>query len=155
MKNWRVWIIVGFIVASLNAAAPRASGAKNDEQEIRALEDRFAAAFRAKDANTIMTAYVPGAELFVFDVTPPRQHVGFDDYKKDWQDFCEYEEQLNNSITDQRMVLMCTYPLMTSGAAELLDVARNHQFAIAKRQGTWEVIETTQLKRAGSRPWRR
>jgi len=87
MKNWRVWIIVGFIVASLNAAAPRASGAKNDEQEIRALEDRFAAAFRAKDANTIMTAYVPGAELFVFDVTPPRQHVGFDDYKKDWQDF--------------------------------------------------------------------
>jgi C4-dicarboxylate-specific signal transduction histidine kinase len=37
---------------------------------------------------------------------------------------------------------------MTSGAAELLDVARNHQFAIAKRQGTWEVIETTQLKQA-------
>ena len=36
----------------------------------------------------------------------------------------------------------------TSGAAELLDVARNHQFAIATRQGSWQVIETTQLKRA-------
>lgn len=68
--------------------------------------------------------------------------------KKDWKDFCEYEEQLNNSITDQPMAVLCTYPLMTSGAAELLDVARNHQFAIAKRQGSWEVIETTQLKRA-------
>jgi hypothetical protein len=34
-------------------------------------------------------------------------------------------------------------------------VARNHQFAIATRQGSWQVIETTQLKRAGSRPWRR
>lgn len=68
--------------------------------------------------------------------------------KKDWKDFCEYEEQLNNSITDQPMAVLCTYPLMTSGAAELLDVARNHQFAIAKRHGTWEVIETTQLKRA-------
>ena len=68
--------------------------------------------------------------------------------RKDWRDFCEYEEQLNNSITDQPMAVLCTYPLMTSGAAELLDVARNHQFAIAKRQGTWEVIETTQLKRA-------
>jgi hypothetical protein len=42
---------------------------------------------------------------------------------------------------------------MTSGAAELLDVARNHQFAIATRQGSWQVIETTQPKRAGSRPW--
>ena len=68
--------------------------------------------------------------------------------KKDWKDFCEYEEQLNSSITDQPMAVLCTYPLMTSGAAELLDVARNHQFAIAKRQGSWEVIETTQLKRA-------
>jgi C4-dicarboxylate-specific signal transduction histidine kinase len=68
--------------------------------------------------------------------------------KKDWKDFCEYEAQLNNSITDQPMAVLCTYPLMTSGAAELLDVARNHQFAIAKRQGTWEVIETAQLKRA-------
>jgi len=68
--------------------------------------------------------------------------------KKDWKDFCEYEEQLNSSITDKPMAVLCTYPLMTSGAAELLDVARNHQFAIAKRQGTWEVIETAQLKRA-------
>ena len=68
--------------------------------------------------------------------------------RKDWRDFCEYEEQLNHSITDQPMAVLCTYPLMTSGAAELLDVARNHQFAIAKRQGTWEVIETAQLKRA-------
>ena len=68
-------------------AAPRASSANNNEREIRALEDRFAAAFRAKDVNTIMVGYVPGAELVAFDVTPPRQHVGFDDYKKDWQDF--------------------------------------------------------------------
>ena len=68
--------------------------------------------------------------------------------KKDWRDFCEYEEQLNGSITDQRMAVLCTYPLMTSGAAELLDVARNHQFAVAKRQGSWEVVETAQIKRA-------
>lgn len=64
MKNLRLWIIVGFLVASLYAAAPRASGANDDEQEIRALEDRFAAAFRAKDVNTIMTGYVPASCLF-------------------------------------------------------------------------------------------
>lgn len=53
-----------------------------DEQEIRDLEDRFAAAFKAKDISTIMNAYTPGAELVVFDVVPPRQYVGFDAYKR-------------------------------------------------------------------------
>ena len=68
--------------------------------------------------------------------------------KKDWRDFMEYEEHLNTSITEQLMTVLCTYPLKTSGATELLDVARTHQFAIAKRQGTWEVVETPQLKQA-------
>jgi MEDS: MEthanogen/methylotroph, DcmR Sensory domain len=75
--------------------------------------------------------------------------------KKDWKDLCEYEAQFNSSIMDQPMGVLCAYPLMTCGAAELLDVARNHQFVIATRQGSWQVIETTQLKRAGSQPWRR
>ena len=58
-----------------------------DQQEIRALEDQFAAAFRAKDVDAIMKLYLPGNELFVFDLGMPREHVGWDDYKKDWQDF--------------------------------------------------------------------
>ena len=29
----------------------------------------------------------PGSELFVFDLTPPRQYVGFEAYKKDWENF--------------------------------------------------------------------
>ena len=68
--------------------------------------------------------------------------------KKEWQDFCEYEEQLNRSISGQPMTVLCTYTLEMSGATELLDVVRNHQFAIAKRQGIWQVIETSALKGA-------
>jgi PAS domain-containing protein len=68
--------------------------------------------------------------------------------KKDWKDFCAYEDALNASITNQRLTVLCTYPLAASGAAEILDVARTHQFAIAKRQGSWEVIETPELKQA-------
>jgi len=86
MKNWALWIIAGLAVVAL-CSAPRAASANKDEQEIRALEDRFATAFRAKDVDAIMKGYAPGAELFVFDVTPPRQRIGFDDYKKDWQAF--------------------------------------------------------------------
>jgi uncharacterized protein (TIGR02246 family) len=69
------------------AAVPRARCQSNDEQQIRALEDKFAAAFNAKDVSAIMKLYTPGNELFVFDLGVPRQHVGWDDYRKDWQDF--------------------------------------------------------------------
>jgi PAS domain S-box-containing protein len=68
--------------------------------------------------------------------------------KKDWRAFCEYEKQLNESIADQPMIAFCTYPLSASGAADLLDVARNHQFALARRGGGWEVIETPELMQA-------
>jgi PAS domain S-box-containing protein len=68
--------------------------------------------------------------------------------KKDWKNFCEYEEALNTSITNQCLTVLCTYPLAACGASEILDVARTHQSAIAKRQGSWEVIEAPELSRA-------
>ena len=68
--------------------------------------------------------------------------------EKDWKDFCVYEKQLNDSITDRRMNVLCTYPLRKAGAAEVLDVVQVHQFAIARRQGEWEVIETPGLIQA-------
>ena len=68
--------------------------------------------------------------------------------EKDRKDFWAYEKQLNDSITDQPMTVLCTYPLAKSGAAEVLDVVQAHQFAIARRQGEWEVIETPELIQA-------
>jgi C4-dicarboxylate-specific signal transduction histidine kinase len=68
--------------------------------------------------------------------------------KKDWKDFCEYEEALNDSVANQRLAVLCTYPLAACGAAEILDVVRTHQFATAKRRGSWDIIETAGLKQA-------
>jgi PAS domain S-box-containing protein len=68
--------------------------------------------------------------------------------EKDWKDFCAYEKQVNDWITNQRMTVLCTYPLSKSGAAEVLDVAQTHQFAIARRQGEWEVFESLELRQA-------
>src|SRR3979490_1750257 len=62
--------------------------------------------------------------------------------KKDWKDFCEYEESLNQAVANQRLTVLCTYPLAACGAAEILDVVRTHQFAVTRRLGTWEIIET-------------
>ena len=62
--------------------------------------------------------------------------------KKDWKDFCEYEESLNQAVANQRLAVLCTYPLSACGAGEILDVVRTHQFAVAKRRGSWDIIET-------------
>jgi nitrogen-specific signal transduction histidine kinase len=68
--------------------------------------------------------------------------------KKDWKDFCEYEEGLNQAVANQRMAVLCTYPLAGCGAVEILDVVRTHQFALAKRHGDWDVVETAGHKQA-------
>src|SRR5258706_11891053 len=68
--------------------------------------------------------------------------------QKQWRDFMEYETELNRGIGDQPMLVLCTYPLATCGATEFLDVTGTHQFAVAKRRGRWEVVETPQLTQA-------
>jgi len=68
--------------------------------------------------------------------------------EKDWKDFCEYEDALNDSVANQHLALLCTYPLGACGAAEILDVVRTHQFATLERRGTCDVIETAGVKQA-------
>ena len=60
---------------------------KNDESAIRALEDRFAEAFNAGDVEEMMKNYIPDKSLVVFDVVPPRQHLGAKAYHKAWMEF--------------------------------------------------------------------
>jgi transcriptional regulator with GAF, ATPase, and Fis domain len=68
--------------------------------------------------------------------------------KQDWKNFCEYEDSINQSIANQRLTVLCTYPLAAFGADEILDVVRTHQFAVTNRRGTWDVIETAGHKQA-------
>jgi PAS domain S-box-containing protein len=68
--------------------------------------------------------------------------------KKDWKEFCEYEDSINQTVANQRLAMLCTYPLAACGARELLDVVRTHQYAVTKWRGSWDVIETAGLKQA-------
>lgn len=68
--------------------------------------------------------------------------------KKDWIPFCELEEGINQVIGNQRLAVLCSYSLAACGANEILDAVRTHQFAIARREGKWVVIETAALKQA-------
>jgi DNA-binding CsgD family transcriptional regulator len=65
-----------------------------------------------------------------------------------WKEFCEYEQELDGSLHDRPMLVLCTYSLGASRAVDLLDVARAHQFTVARRRGQWEFLETPELKQA-------
>jgi C4-dicarboxylate-specific signal transduction histidine kinase len=51
-------------------------------------------------------------------------------------------------IDNQRLAMLCTFPLAGCGAPQILDVVRTHQFVLARRYGSWDVIETAGLKQA-------
>lgn len=61
------------------------------------------------------------------------------------KNFYTYEKRVNDLLTDLPMTIMCTYPLAKSEATDILDVVHAHQFAIARRQGEWEVIESPEF----------
>jgi C4-dicarboxylate-specific signal transduction histidine kinase len=65
-----------------------------------------------------------------------------------WEAFTEYEQGLSLALAGQQMLCLCTYSLQRTGAAEVLDVARAHEFTLARRHGEWEIVETPELKQA-------
>jgi PAS domain S-box-containing protein len=68
--------------------------------------------------------------------------------KKDWRDFAEYEKEVNNVIGKYRMMAVCSYSLDKCGASEVIDVVSNHQFALVRREGKWELIESPERMQA-------
>jgi DNA-binding CsgD family transcriptional regulator len=67
-----------------------------------------------------------------------------------WKEFCEYEHELDQTLKGQSMIVLCTYSLRASRATDILDVARAHQFSIARRNGEWEFLETPELTQANA-----
>ena len=87
MEQSKAGVTVCAILVTLSIMIFGSAAQANDQADIRALEERFITAFKAKDVDAIMKVYIPGQTLVVFDVVPPRQYVGAAAYRKDWQTF--------------------------------------------------------------------
>jgi hypothetical protein len=62
------------------------------------------------------------------------------DNKKDWDDFAAYEAEINKVIGGTKLLVLCTYSLKKCGVSEILDVVKNHEFALAMNRGIWQVV---------------
>lgn len=62
--------------------------------------------------------------------------------------FRDYERKVDGLLSDRRMIGACTYPLKFSGAGQILDAVRTHQFAVTVRNGVWKRVEIGDIKAA-------
>lgn len=67
-----------------------------------------------------------------------------------WKDFIDYERTLNTSLKDQRMIVLCTYPLAKCDAHAVFDVSQVHEIAVTRRKGDWEIVEVPVIKKTKS-----
>ena len=101
MKQQMTGAIVRAILVALSIMAFGSPARADARADIRALDERFVAAFKAKDLDGIMKVYAPDQTLVVFDVVPPRQYVGAAAYRKDWQTFLDsFDGPITVELTD-------------------------------------------------------
>jgi signal transduction histidine kinase len=68
--------------------------------------------------------------------------------KETWDRFIQYEEALNHVFPSRSVLALCSYSTERCGCESVFDVVKNHQVAIVRRHGEWEVIESRALKLA-------
>jgi DNA-binding CsgD family transcriptional regulator len=62
--------------------------------------------------------------------------------------FREFEQVFDGQLTREPMIAACTFPLRLSGAEDILNAARTHQFAVTVRKGAWKRVEIADMKSA-------
>jgi signal transduction histidine kinase len=67
--------------------------------------------------------------------------------KPEWHGFMEYEAAVDAIFEQHRILAICTYSLSKCGALQIMDVISNHAFALVKRAGKWEVIQSAERKK--------
>jgi uncharacterized protein (TIGR02246 family) len=118
----------------------------DDEQEIRELIERWAAAVHAGDLETVLADH--SAEIVMFDVPPPFAGVrGIDAYRDTWPAFFEWQSRASFEITFLEITagedVAYAYALLRCGTPE--DFADNPELrlrltlGLAKKGGRWIV----------------
>jgi ketosteroid isomerase-like protein len=143
-------IAVSAVGVSTPGSADTPATASGDKASIEALEARVHDAFIAKDVDAIMQVYAPGTGLFVFDVTPPRQHVGWSNYKKDWQElFAAFPGPVTFSISDLDITVVGSVAYshsiqagqLTDKDGSKLDLTVRVTDVYRKLKGKWLIVQ--------------
>jgi uncharacterized protein (TIGR02246 family) len=118
----------------------------DDEQEIRELVERWAAAVHAGDLDTVLAQH--SEDIVMFDVPPPYQGVrGIDAYRDTWPPFFEWQRRASFEIESLDVTagddVAYVYALLRCGTPEeLADNPDNRlrlTLGLTKEDGRWVV----------------
>lgn len=68
--------------------------------------------------------------------------------RKDWGAFVDYEERVSETFRDHNILALCSYCVGKCQSQDVIDVVRNHEFALIRQAGRWDLIESAPLKTA-------
>jgi ketosteroid isomerase-like protein len=119
----------------------------DEEVKIRRQIDTFLKAFRNKDLNLMMSLYAP--EFVAFDIVPPLQVAGRNEYKKVWEhafnffrDVAEFETSGLHIITGDDVAfshqLFRIQATMANG--QKVDRWERLTFGFRKTDGEWLIV---------------
>ena len=102
-----------------------------DEAQIRSLVERWRLAFQQKDVGAVMSIYAHGKTTVAYDIVPPLQYVGYDAYKKDYEEFfSQFSSPLKVELKDVHIAA---------------DGSVGYLFALEHLSGTMKTGEKTDL----------
>jgi anti-sigma regulatory factor (Ser/Thr protein kinase) len=69
----------------------------------------------------------------------------------EWSAFTSYEAEVMRAFEGRRMVGLCSYASGQCGAGEVLDVVHNHDHALVRRDGAWDLVDNAPVRSTGMR----
>jgi ketosteroid isomerase-like protein len=138
------------LLVSVSAVAADPPAVNADKAAIQALEDTYNEGLNAKDIDKIMSVYLPGKQLFVFDVVPPREYKGWDAYKKDYEGlFSAFTGPIKNTISEQTIHVVGSFAYghniqsgeFTGKDGKTVKIVARTTDIYRKMNGKWLIVE--------------
>lgn len=121
-----------------------------DRGQIRIVDhDQWYAHGDAMDKDSLLQAWVDAEQQALakgFKGLRATGNLTFTMSREAWGEFQEYEACVTETFAGRRILGLCSYQLDTANGSEILDAVRNHQFAVARRGGEWEMVESAAIR---------
>lgn len=103
------------------------------------------------DAESILQGWIDAEQQALaegFNGLRVTGNVTFIKSQEEWRAFEQYEARVTETFAGRRIIGLCSYHLGMTNGGDLLDVVHNHDFAVARREGAWQMIENAAIKQA-------
>ncbi len=71
------------------------------------------------------------------------EYIGCRFREKSWNDLIDYEQKIDEFTSKHKMIFLCPYQLDTCSTTDIIEIIKNHQTVLAKKQEKWDEIKNS------------